>query len=212
MFRKLQFQCQHPDRTTLAVILSSYAELGLLETRKQVHEASQKFRFDKDEYVSSGLVNMYSKCGKMESSKNIFSKLSEVDVVCWNSMIAEMYCKCGNVDQARYFFDMMPGKNTVTWNEMIHSYAQNGYCDEAVSDYKDMITSGEKPDDITFVAVLTGCSHSALIDEGVEIFNSMQQRFGVVPKSDHYTCIIDCLSCRAIPGSRNDPRYHAMQG
>ena len=88
MFRKLQFQCQHPDRTTLAVILSSYAELGLLETRKQVHEASQKFRFDKDEYVSSGLVNMYSKCGKMESSKNIFSKLSEVDVVCWNSMIA----------------------------------------------------------------------------------------------------------------------------
>ncbi|XLT93828.1 hypothetical protein HN873_015490 [Arachis hypogaea] len=107
---------------------------------------------------------------------------------------------------------MMPGKNTVTWNEMIHSYAQNGYCDEAVSDYKDMITSGEKPDDITFVAVLTGCSHSALIDEGVEIFNSMQQRFGVVPKSDHYTCIIDCLSCRAIPGSRNDPRYHAMQG
>ncbi|XP_020979295.1 pentatricopeptide repeat-containing protein At4g20770-like [Arachis ipaensis] len=194
---------EHPDRTTLAVILSSYAELGLLETRKQVHEASQKFRFDKDEYVSSGLVNMYSKCGKMESSKNIFSKLSEVDV-CWNSMIAgfsinyldktklslsssrcanaasilqsfpllpftliEMYCKCGNVDQARYFFDMMPGKNTVTWNEMIHSYAENGYRDEAVSHYKDMITSGEKSDDITFVAVLTGCSHSALIDEGV---------------------------------------------
>ncbi|XLR22727.1 hypothetical protein S83_050627 [Arachis hypogaea] len=70
--------------------------------------------------------------------------------------LIEMYCKCGNVDQARYFFDMMPGKNTVTWNEMIHSYAENGYRDEAVSHYKDMITSGEKSDDITFVAVLTG--------------------------------------------------------
>ncbi|QHO11143.1 Pentatricopeptide repeat-containing protein [Arachis hypogaea] len=224
MFRKMQFQ----------FILSSYAELGLLETRKQVHEASQKFRFDKDEYVSSGLVNMYSKCGKMESSKNIFSKLSEVDV-CWNSMIAafsffkqmrqcsfypsefsfatigrqaqivkdgydddifvgstliEMYCKCGNVDQARYFFDMMPGKNTVTWNEMIHSYAENGYRDEAVSHYKDMITSGEKSDDITFVAVLTGCSHSALIDEGIV---SRAGRFQEVE------VILDIMPCKDDP-------------
>ncbi|KAL1340423.1 hypothetical protein AAHE18_09G012900 [Arachis hypogaea] len=228
MFRKMQFQYQLPDRTTLAVFLSSSAELGLLEAGKQVHAASQKFGFYEDEYVSSGLINVYSKCGKMECSKNVFNKLPKVDVVCWNSMIAgscaklsslsqgcqvhaqiikdgyeddifvgssliEMYCKCGNVDQARYFFDIMPSKNTVTWNEMIHGYAQNGYGDEAVSLYKDMITSGEKPDDITFVAVLTGCSHSALIDEGVEIFNSIQQRFGVVPKSDHYTCIIDCL-------------------
>ncbi|XLR52715.1 hypothetical protein S83_003387 [Arachis hypogaea] len=263
MFRKMQFQYQLPDRTTLAVILSSSAELGLLEAGKQVHAASEKFGFYEDEYVSSGLINAYSKCGKMESSKNVFNKLPKVDVVCWNSMIAgfsinsqdneafsffkqmrqcsfypsefsftiivsscaklsslsqgrqvhaqiikdgyeddifvgssliEMYCKCGNVDQARYFFDIMPSKNTVTWNEMIHGYAQNGYGDEAVSLYKDMITSGEKPDDITFVAVLTGCSHSALIDEGIEIFNSIQQRFEVVPKSDHYTCIIDCLS------------------
>ncbi|RYR40901.1 hypothetical protein Ahy_A09g046647 isoform B [Arachis hypogaea] len=199
MFRKMQFQYQLPDRTTLAVFLSSSAELGLLEAGKQVHAASQKFGFYEDEYVSSGLINVYSKCGKMECSKNgcqvhaqIIKDGYEDDIFVGSSLI-EMYCKCGNVDQARYFFDIMPSKNTVTWNEMIHGYAQNGYGDEAVSLYKDMITSGEKPDDITFVAVLTGCSHSALIDEGVEIFNSIQQRFGVVPKSDHYTCIIDCL-------------------
>ena len=84
----MQFQYQLPDRTTLAVILSSSAELGLLEAGKQVHAASQKFGFYEDEYVSSGLINVYSKCGKMESSKNVFNKLPKVDVVCWNSMIA----------------------------------------------------------------------------------------------------------------------------
>ncbi|XP_057420442.1 pentatricopeptide repeat-containing protein At4g20770 [Lotus japonicus] len=263
LFRNMQFQCQHPDRTTLAIILSSCAELGLLKAGKQVHAVSQKFGFHDDVYVASSLINVYSKCGKMELSKNVFGKLPELDVVCWNSMIAgfsinsleqdalfffkqmrqfgflpsefsfatimsscaklsslfqgqqihaqiikdgyiddmfvgssliEMYCKCGDVGGARCFFDMMPGKNIVTWNEMIHGYAQNGYGHEAVCLYKDMISSGEKLDDITFIAVLTACTHSALVDEGVEIFNAMLQKFGMVPKVDHYTCIIDCLS------------------
>nr|KYP52651.1 Pentatricopeptide repeat-containing protein At4g20770 family [Cajanus cajan] len=263
LFRKMQFQCQHPDRTTLAIILSSCAELGLLGAGKEVHAASQKFGFYDDVYVASSLINVYSKCGKMELSKHVFSKLPELDVVCWNSMLAgfsinalepdalsffkqmrqlgffpsefsfatvvsscaklsslsqgqqfhaqiikdgflddifvgssliEMYCKCGDIHGARWFFDMMPGKNTVTWNEMIHGYAQNGDGHEALCLYNDMISCGEKPDDITFVAVLTACSHSSLVDEGLEIFNAMLQKFGVVPKLDHYTCIIDCLS------------------
>ncbi|KAL5098742.1 hypothetical protein RYX36_003069 [Vicia faba] len=262
LFRKMQFQWQHPDRTTLAIILSSCAELGLLESGKQVHAVSQKLGFYDDVYVGSSLINVYSKCGKMELSKHVFSKLSEQDVVCWNSMIAgfstnsleqdalaffkrmrqfgfspsefsfatianscaklsslfqgqqihaqiikdgyvdyvfvgsslvEMYCKCGHVGAARCYFDTMPSKNIVTCNEMIHGYAQNGYGHEAVCLYKEMISCGKKPDDITFIAVLTACSHSALVDEGVEIFNAMLQKFEVVPKLDHYTCIIDCL-------------------
>ncbi|KAL3039947.1 hypothetical protein AAZX31_01G213700 [Glycine max] len=263
LFRKMQFQCQHPDRTTLAIILSSCAELGFLEAGKEVHAASQKFGFYDDVYVASSLINVYSKCGKMELSKHVFSKLPELDVVCWNSMLAgfsinslgqdalsffkkmrqlgffpsefsfatvvsscaklsslfqgqqfhaqivkdgflddifvgssliEMYCKCGDVNGARCFFDVMPGRNTVTWNEMIHGYAQNGDGHNALCLYNDMISSGEKPDDITYVAVLTACSHSALVDEGLEIFNAMLQKYGVVPKVAHYTCIIDCLS------------------
>ncbi|CAJ1927038.1 unnamed protein product [Sphenostylis stenocarpa] len=263
LFRKMQFQCQHPDRTTLAIILSSCAELGLLESGKEVHAASQKFGFYDDVYVASSLINVYSKCGKMELSKHVFSKLPELDIVCWNSMIAgfsinaleqdalsffkqmrqlgffpsefsfativsscaklsslfqgqlfhaqitkdgflddifvgssliEMYCKCGDVHGARCFFDVMPSKTTVTWNEMIHGYAQNGDGHSALVLYNDMISSGEKPDDITFIAVLTACSHSSLVDEGLEVFNAMLRKFGVVPKLDHYTCIIDCLS------------------
>ncbi|KAF7836502.1 pentatricopeptide repeat-containing protein [Senna tora] len=262
LFRKMQFQWLHPDRTTLAIILSSCAEMGLLEAGKEVHACSQKSGLHNDAYVASGLINVYSKCGEIELAKHIFNKLPELDVVCWNSMIVgfsinslddeaftfykqmrefafipsefsyasilnscaklssllqgqqihaqitkdglvddifvgssliEMYCKCGGVDGARCFFDMMPFKNTVTWNAMIHGYAHNGCGNEAVSLYKEMIQSGEKPDDITFVAVLTACSHSALVDEGVEIFNSMQQKYGTAPMLDHYTCIIDCL-------------------
>ncbi|KAJ4724404.1 Pentatricopeptide repeat [Melia azedarach] len=262
LFREMQFQGVQPDRTTLAIILSSCAAMGFLEAGKQVHAASLKASFPVDKYVASGLIGVYSKCQKAELAERVFHKMPELDIVCWNSIIAglslnsldgeafmffrqmrqkemyptqfscatvlsacaklsssfqgrqvhaqiekdgyvndifvgsaliDMYCKCGDVDQARQFFDMMPGKNTVTWNEMIHGYAQNGYGNEAACLYKDMIALGFKPDGITFVAILTACSHSGLVDAGIEIFNSMQQEHGVEPVLDHYTCMIDCL-------------------
>ncbi|KAF7143742.1 hypothetical protein RHSIM_Rhsim05G0128600 [Rhododendron simsii] len=84
-------------------------------------------------------------------------------------------------------------ENTVTWNEMIHGYAQNGRNEEAVSVYKDMIVSGEEPNGITFVVVLTACSHSGLVDTGIEIFNSMKLEHSVDQLLDHNTCIIDAL-------------------
>ncbi|KAK9069286.1 hypothetical protein SSX86_013402 [Deinandra increscens subsp. villosa] len=115
------------------------------------------------------------------------------DVVVGSALI-DMYSKCGEVDEARLFFDKMPVRNTITWNEMIHGYAQNGHGSEGVALFEEMINkSGEKPDAITFIAVLTSCSHSGLIDYGITIFNSMLQEHGVEPISDHYTCLIDSL-------------------
>ncbi|XP_010449164.1 PREDICTED: pentatricopeptide repeat-containing protein At4g20770 isoform X1 [Camelina sativa] len=107
--------------------------------------------------------------------------------------LTDMYCKCGEIDSARQFFDTVSRKNTVIWNEMIHGYAHNGRGDEAVDLYREMISTGEQPDGITFVSVLTACSHSGLVDTGLEILSSMQRDHGIEPELDHYICIVDCL-------------------
>ncbi|XP_075101099.1 pentatricopeptide repeat-containing protein At4g20770-like [Nicotiana tabacum] len=262
LFREMQFRSQQPDRTTLAIILSSCSEIGVLECGEQVHATSLKHVFPGDVYIASSLIGMYLKCGRVEAALRIFNGLSQADIVCWNSLITglsynsldkeafaffnkmlqmgmlpnefsyattlssctklsslaqgrqvhgliikggydndvvvgstliDMYSKCGDVDGARVHFDMMPYKNTITWNEMIHGYAQNGRGDEAIFLYEDMICSGGKPDTITFIAALTACSHSGLVDLGLKIFNSMQLQYGLEPLVDHYTCIIDCL-------------------
>nr|DAD43614.1 TPA_asm: hypothetical protein HUJ06_001844 [Nelumbo nucifera] len=109
------------------------------------------------------------------------------------SALIDMYSRCGDVSLARQFFDEMPNKNIVSWNEMIHGYAQNGCGNEAVDLFDNMIQSGGKPDGITFISVLTACSHTDLADVALRIFNSMEQEHGVKPLADHYTCIIDSL-------------------
>ncbi|KZV49107.1 pentatricopeptide repeat-containing protein [Dorcoceras hygrometricum] len=114
------------------------------------------------------------------------------DVYIGTSLI-DLYCRCGEVDGAKLFFDMMPCKNTVTWNEMIHGYAHNGHGYEAVTLFENMVQAGIRPDSVTFVSVLTACSHSGLVDTGVKIFNIMHQEYRIKPLKDHYTCIIDSL-------------------
>ncbi|KAJ0592030.1 putative tetratricopeptide-like helical domain superfamily [Helianthus annuus] len=145
-------------------------------------------------------ATVLSSCAKLSSisqGRQIHSRALKDEVindVIVGSALIDMYCKCGDVNEARLFFDKMPVKNTVTWNEMIHGYAQNGHGNEGVALFEQMVNvSGEKPDAITFIAVLTACSHSGLIDYGMKIFNSMLQEHGVEPLSDHYTCIIDSL-------------------
>ncbi|KAK9682147.1 hypothetical protein RND81_10G053600 [Saponaria officinalis] len=262
LFKTMQFQNVKPDSTTLAIVLTSCAEMEFLEGGKQVHAVSIKSKINNNMYVGSGLMTLYSKSGKMGTAKFIFDRLTSLDIVCWNSILAgfsansreteafdffntmrrrgmrptqfsyatmlsccakqsfpsqgkqlhalilkagsiddvyvgsaliDMYCKCGNVVAAREIFNAMPVKNVVVWNEMIHGYGQNGYGEEAVRLYLFMIRTGEKIDEITFVAILTACSHSGLVDEGVKIFESMLTQHGIKPLLDHYTCIVDAL-------------------
>ncbi|EEF28615.1 pentatricopeptide repeat-containing protein, putative [Ricinus communis] len=106
LFREMQFQNVKPDRTTLAIILSSCAGMELLEAGKQVHAISQKAAFHEDIYVASGLIGMYSKCGKMDIADCIFKKISKQDTVCWNSMIAGL--SLNSLDnEALAFFQQM---------------------------------------------------------------------------------------------------------
>ncbi|KAF2943270.1 hypothetical protein DAI22_02g053300 [Oryza sativa Japonica Group] len=262
LFRRMQHQNVQPDRTTLAVILSSCSKLGILDFGRQVHSASVRFLLHNDMFVASGLVDMYSKCGQIGIARSIFNKMTERDVVCWNSIISgltihslnkeafdffkqmrengimptessyasminscsrlssiphgrqihaqvmkdgydqnvyvgsaliDMYAKCGNMDDARLFFDTMMMKNIVAWNEMIHGYAQNGLGDKAVELFEYMLTTEQKPDAVTFIAVLTGCSHSGLVDKAMAFFNSMENSYGIIPLAEHYTCLIDAL-------------------
>ncbi|KAK6789825.1 hypothetical protein RDI58_013625 [Solanum bulbocastanum] len=54
-------------------------------------------------------------------------------------------------------------------------------------------SGGVKPDNTTFNAVLSACSHSGLIDKGIEVFTFMIHTYGIEPTTDHFSCIVDLL-------------------
>ncbi|GER38482.1 pentatricopeptide repeat-containing family protein [Striga asiatica] len=108
--------------------------------------------------------------------------------------LVDFYSKCGFVERAIEVFDEMgSSKNVWTWTALIHGLASNGRGETALKYYKSMLEENIKPNDVTFVGVLTACSHSGLVDEGSRCFVSMKRDFGIEPRIEHYGCIVDLL-------------------
>ncbi|KAL5783219.1 hypothetical protein ACOSP7_008248 [Xanthoceras sorbifolium] len=50
-----------------------------------------------------------------------------------------------------------------------------------------------KPDHVTFIALLSACSHGGLVKEGYEFFSKMSSVYKINPKIEHYGCMVDLL-------------------
>ncbi|XP_017235232.1 pentatricopeptide repeat-containing protein At3g49740 [Daucus carota subsp. sativus] len=110
-----------------------------------------------------------------------------------NALIT-LYAKSGDLDRSVKVFNAMNEKDIISWNSMISAYAQHGEGRDAARCFQVMQDSaGIKPDKATFTAVLSACSHTGLVDNGIHIFNSMVNKYGLEPGVDHFSCIVDLL-------------------
>ncbi|PHT74775.1 hypothetical protein T459_22052 [Capsicum annuum] len=104
-----------------------------------------------------------------------------------------MYCKCGDMISAITLFERLDGKDRVTWNSIIIGFAQNGHGEMTVCMFDRMIEAGTKPNHVTFLGVLSACSHCGLLSEGFHYLHSMEREYNIVPQLDHYGILIDLL-------------------
>ncbi|KAJ8749607.1 hypothetical protein K2173_026256 [Erythroxylum novogranatense] len=118
----------------------------------------------------------------------------ELDVVVGTSLI-DMYLRCGRIDEGLNVFRSMKRKNTFTWNVVIKGLAFAERGQEAIWLFNRMEQDGFKADEVTFVNVLSACSHSGLVDIGRKIFSSLVGgKYGVSPNAKHYACMIDLFA------------------
>lgn len=118
--------------------------------------------------------------------------LADITSVC-NSLV-DMYAKCGAVDEAYDTFNKMKAKSIISWNIMILGLASHGNGEEALELFSRMLEENdERPDDVTFMAVLSACSHGGMIDEGRRYFDIMRRDYNIQPTLKHYGCMVDLL-------------------
>nr|KYP46387.1 hypothetical protein KK1_032036 [Cajanus cajan] len=111
-----------------------------------------------------------------------------------NSALIDMYAKCGDVKSAAQAFEELAiKKDVISWNSMIVGFAKNGYAESVLRVFDKMTQSCINPDDVTFLGVLTACSHAGWVYEGRQIFDIMVNYYGIEPKVDHYACMVDLL-------------------
>ncbi|KAL0793680.1 hypothetical protein Bca101_065057 [Brassica carinata] len=145
------------------------------------------------------LISVLSVCGalaSLEYGRQVHAHLVrcrfDVDVYV-ASVLMTMYVKCGEFVKAKLVFDRFPSKDVIMWNSIISGYASHGLGEEALKVFNEMPSSGTMPNKVTIIAILTACSYAGKVEEGVEIFESMESRLCVTPSVEHYSCMVDML-------------------
>lgn len=109
------------------------------------------------------------------------------------SALINMYCKCGTVGIAQRVFDKMSKRDVVVWNTIISGYGMHGHGTDALKLFYQMQQEGLKPVHVTFISVLSACSHAGLVDEGWKCFNQMTRVYHIKPELEHYSGMVDLL-------------------
>ncbi|XP_014503845.1 pentatricopeptide repeat-containing protein At2g34400 isoform X1 [Vigna radiata var. radiata] len=164
LFHAMKDDSVKANKITLTAVLSACATIGALDLGKQIDEYASQRGFQHDIFVATALIDMYAKCGSLESAQRVFKE--------------------------------MPQKNEVSWNAMISALASHGKAKEALSLFQRMSDEGggARPNDITFVGLLSACVHAGLVAEGHRLFDMMSTLFRLVPKIEHYSCMVDLLA------------------
>eukprot|EP01018_Ginkgo_biloba_P013181 Gb_21046 [translate_table: standard] len=262
LFQRMGLAGLKPNEFTFRSVFRACASIGALGEGKQIHAQMILNGFEVYIVLGNALVDMYAKCGNIEDARLVYDKISQRNLISWNSMITgysqqglgeealklfyqmhmagmkidefafdsilgvcadltsmeqgkqvhgyiiksgfdsdvvlgstliDMYAKCGNIEEARLIFDIVSQKDVVLWTVMVTAYGKHGHGKEVFQLFEQMKQSGMKPDGITYLAVLSACSHAGLVDEGWHYFYAMMQDNCITPRAAHYACMVDLL-------------------
>ncbi|OVA09095.1 Pentatricopeptide repeat [Macleaya cordata] len=166
VFRDMLLSGLEPDEFCVATGLKACSHSGALQQGIWIHDYIQK----KDGFTEDVFVG---------------------------TALVDMYAKCGCIDKAIEVFEKMPKRNAFSWAAMIGGFAVHGFAKEAISCLDRMVKEdGIKPDGVVFLGVLMACTHAGFEEEGWFLLENMPAKYGIVPKHEHYGCMVDLL-CRA---------------
>ncbi|XP_007011666.2 PREDICTED: putative pentatricopeptide repeat-containing protein At3g25970 [Theobroma cacao] len=182
------------DRVSWNSILTGFSQIGLSEDALNFFGKMRGFIVEIDHYALSAVLRSCSDLATLQLGRQVHVLAIKLGFET-NDFVASalifMYSKCGIIQDARKSFEETPKDSSIAWNSIIFGYAQNGQGNDALDLFFLMRDTKVRLDHITFVAVLTACSHIGLVEEGLNFLKSMESDYGIPPRMEHYACAVD---------------------
>ncbi|CAL1379897.1 unnamed protein product [Linum trigynum] len=182
------------DVTLCNVMICGLGENDLKEEGVKLFMMMKESELSPDKATFTSILTICSELpalclGEQVCAQSIKTALNHTIEVC-NAMIT-MYARCGNMTSALRCFSSMPTHNVISWNSIISGFSHHGLGPQALEMFEEMRFSDVKPNELTFIAVLSACSHAGLVEKGKYYFDYMKDECFLQPTAGHYTCIVD---------------------
>ncbi|KAL8535688.1 hypothetical protein ACS0TY_011358 [Phlomoides rotata] len=186
----------HRNLVSWSALLAGFVQCNRF---KDVLILFHEMLFEKIEPGEATLASVLTACahlGSLDQGKRlheyIYDRKLELNSVLGTALI-DMYAKCGCIREAFSVFERIGAKDVYPWTALIFGLAMNGDARGSLNLFSQMVRSGVQPNDVTFITVLSACSHGGLVTEGQRLFESMGRDYGIQPNADHYGCMVDLL-------------------
>ncbi|KAL6000998.1 hypothetical protein ACLOJK_006725 [Asimina triloba] len=185
------------DKVAWTAMITGCVENGEDHHALQLYHQMKRSGIVADEFTYATLIKACSCLAALEQGKQIHANIIKLDCASDTfvaTSIVDMYAKCGCIEDSYQSFKRMDVKNIASWNAMLVGLAQYGNGEEVLEGFSQMKLDGIQPDWISFIGVLSACSHSGLVSEAYKQFESMHKDYGIEPRVEHYSCLVDTLS------------------
>ncbi|XP_068661542.1 pentatricopeptide repeat-containing protein At3g56550-like [Aristolochia californica] len=192
--KKLFDEMHEKDLVAWNSMISCCSQAGLHTETMEIYDQMRTSSVEPDEFTVVSLLSSCAHLGALRFGVEMHKFAEENgftgNVFVGNALI-DMYAKCGSLERACQVFSRMKRKDLSTWNSIIVGLGVHGCGDGAIGFFRQMLGEGVRPNSITFIGLLSGCSHQGLVNEGVEYFHMMRSEFCLNPGTKHLGCMVD---------------------
>ncbi|KAL0418445.1 UNVERIFIED_CONTAM: Pentatricopeptide repeat-containing protein [Sesamum radiatum] len=160
LFKEMEEVGLNHDGISYTGVLSACANISAIKEGKQIHAFAIRRLFHEQLFIANSLLDLYTKCGRIDTARKVFDRISKRD--------------------------------TASWNTLILGFGMIGEINTAIDLFEAMKVDGVKYDSVSYIAVLSACSHGGLVGKGKEYFDDMLAR-NIEPSEMHYACMVDLL-------------------
>ncbi|KAK1379207.1 Pentatricopeptide repeat-containing protein [Heracleum sosnowskyi] len=95
-------------------------------------------------------------------------------------------------------------KNVVLWNAMISGFSRHACSIQVMVLFEKMQQMCLRPNEVTYVSVLSACGHMGMVEKGRKYFDMMTKEHNVSPNVYHYSCMVDVLGRKGLINEAKD--------
>ncbi|XP_034690057.1 pentatricopeptide repeat-containing protein At1g18485-like [Vitis riparia] len=183
------------DEVSYNILIVGYSQTSDCSESLSLFSEMQLMGLKQDNVSFMGALSACANLTAIKQGKEIhgflLKKLFHIHLFVANSLL-DFYTKCGRIVLARNIFNRMTNKDVASWNTMILGYGMLGELDTAIDLFENMRKDDVEYDSVSFIAVLSACSHGGLLEKGRKYFDELKAR-GIEPTQMHYACMVDLL-------------------
>ncbi|XP_037497887.1 pentatricopeptide repeat-containing protein At3g12770 isoform X1 [Jatropha curcas] len=182
LFRQMITKNLRPDSITVTSGILACAEIGSLELARWMSDYISMTEFRNDAFVNSALIDMFAKCGSVDSARIVFNRAVDKDVVLWSAMIMG-YALHGHGQESINLFDAMRWAgvqpNDVTFIGLLTACKNSGLVEEGWQLFCQMNQYGIEPRHQHYACVVDLLGRRGYLERAYKFIRNMPIEPGV---------------------------------